>query len=307
MRLTRRDFLRASAAIIAARGLKAMAAPQLEEALAGKVNIPVVWLQGAGCNGDSVSLLNSIYYATAESLLRDTISLKYHPTLMGAAGESAVTAAKTARASGGYILAIEGAIPTGAEGKYCTIWPGMTMQDALITYSENARFILAVGTCAAYGGVAAGSPNPTASKGVSGILNQSKKLINVPGCPAHPDWIVGTIAYLLANGHAPPLDKHRRPKRYFGKCLHDGCEESLDYDDEAERLSQRGCLEGLGCKGASTYADCYKRKFNSGAAGRYGVNWCVEARSPCIGCVQPSFPDGMSPFFVASEDDEDED
>jgi len=122
--LTRRDLLKASAALLAAPGLRAPAAVKLEDALTGKARAPVIWLQGAGCNGDSVSLLNSIYYATAETLLRDMINLKYHPTLMVAAGESAVTAAKTAPTSGGYILAIEGAIPTRADGKYCTIWPG---------------------------------------------------------------------------------------------------------------------------------------------------------------------------------------
>ena len=66
---------------------------------------------------------------------------------------------------------------------------------------------------------------------------------------------------------------------------------------KASMLGQDGCLESLGCKGPSTFSDCYMRQHNSGAAGRNGVNWCVQGRSPCIGCVQPTFPDGMSPFF----------
>ena len=59
-------------------------------------------------------------------------------------------------------------------------------------------------------------------------------------------------------------------------------------------------MEFLGCKGKKTHSDCYMRKWNSGGSGQFGVNWCIGARSPCLGCVEPSFPDGMSPFYVYS-------
>jgi len=300
MTLTRRDFLAASAAIIAAPGLRRSTAAQLQSAMAGESNTPVIWLQGAGCNGDSVSFLNSIYYGTADSILQNIIDLEYHPTLMAAAGELAVSAAEAAKSLGGYILVIEGSIPTGSSGKYCMIWEGMTMQNALTTYAPNASYILAVGTCAAYGGVSAGAPNPTTSTGVVGVLGNLAKIINIPGCPAHPDWVVGTIAYILANHTAPPLDSNRRPTQFFGKKIHDWCSERRRYcgqSHKASQLGQDGCLETLGCKGGSTYADCYMRQFNSGEEGRFGVNWCIGSRSPCVGCVQPNFPDGMSPFF----------
>ena len=68
----------------------------------------------------------------------------------------------------------------------------------------------------------------------------------------------------------------------------------------AGQLSDAGCMEFLGCKGKKTYSDCPLRKWNAGSAGQYGVNWCIGARSPCLGCVEPSFPDGMSPFYVYS-------
>jgi hypothetical protein len=59
-------------------------------------------------------------------------------------------------------------------------------------------------------------------------------------------------------------------------------------------------MELLGCKGKKTYADCPMRKWNSSGTGAHGVNWCVGARNPCLGCVRPDFPDGMSPFYVYS-------
>lgn len=301
MMISRRELLRASAAIVAARALNACGASGLKAILAGTSKAPVIWLQGLGCNGDSVSLLNSIHYTTADNLLLNLVDMKYHPTLMAAAGELAVSAAEEVQAGSGHVLVVEGSIPTGADGKYCMIWPGMSMRDAVIAFSQNAAFVLAVGTCAAYGGMTAGKPNPTSATGVTGVLGNLDKIINIPGCPAHPDWIVGTVAYLLGKGEAPPLDAHRRPLMYFGKRIHDYCEHRHVHCNgnrkEAGMLSLSGCLLQLGCKGPASYADCYMRKFNAAAKGRNGVNWCIGARSPCIGCVQPEFPDGMSPFF----------
>lgn len=300
MNLTRRDFLRATAAIAAAPGLKATSAATLPKVLAGEANVPVVWLQGLGCNGDSVSLLNTVYYMTADELLLNTIDLEYHPTVMAAAGDLAVSAAEDALPTSGYVLVVEGAIPTGAAREYCMIWEGMCMEDAVVAFAAGAGYILAVGTCAAYGGVSAGAPNPAICKGVAGVLGPLGKIVNIPGCPAHPDWIVGTIAYILANNAVPPLDADRRPTQYFGKRIHDWCHERRKYCNtnyKATQLSQAGCLVNLGCRGESTYADCYMRKFNSDQPGRFGGNWCIGARSPCQGCVQPNYPDGMSPFF----------
>ena len=93
MKITRREMLKASAAILASRSLIASGAVALEQALAGVGNVPVIWLQGNGCNGCSVSLLNSIYYTTIDDLLLNTIDLKFHPTMMAGAGDLATSAA----------------------------------------------------------------------------------------------------------------------------------------------------------------------------------------------------------------------
>jgi hydrogenase small subunit len=139
--------------------------------------------------------------------------------------------------------------------------------------------------------------------GVGDIIGQDARLVNLPGCPVHPDWMVGTIAYILANGYLPPLDAQRRPLQYFGKRIHDQCFKRRQYCGEgvfAEQLGDEGCMELLGCKGKQTYSDCPLRKWNSGGPGEYGVSWCIGARSPCLGCVEPDFPDGKSPFYVYS-------
>ena len=303
MRISRREFLKAAAAAAAAGRLAPAALAGLQTVLRGEGGPRVIWLQGAGCDGCAISFLNSVHYASADELLLNTLDVEFQSNLMAAAGDLAVSAAEVAAADPGYVLVVEGAIPTGAGGKYCLLWPGMSMHDALIEFSQNAAFIIALGACASYGGVTGGAPNPTSAFGVGGILGDDPRLINVPGCPAHPDWLVGTIVYLLTNGYVPPLDDYRRPLEYFGKRIHDNCFNRRLYCGEgvfAGKLSDEGCMEFLGCKGKKTYSDCPLRKWNSSGPGEYGVNWCIGARSPCLGCVQPAYPDGMSPFYVYS-------
>jgi len=301
MIISRRDFLRSAAAATVAGKMTPAALAALQKVLRQEGAPRVIWLQGAGCDGCAVSLLNSIHYTTVDSLLLNTIDLEFQSNLMAASGDLAVSAAQAAAAEPGYILVVEGAIPTAAEGRYCMAWTGTTMLGAVQQFSTNAAFIIALGACASYGGVSSGAPNPTQARGVGEILGSDPRLINVPGCPAHPDWAIGTITYLLNNGHVPPLDAHRRPLEYYGRRIHDNCLNRRKYCGTpvfADQLSHEGCMEYLGCKGKHTYSDCPLRKWNSPAQGRSGVNWCIGAHSPCLGCVNPSFPDGMSPFYV---------
>ncbi|UCH36451.1 MAG: hydrogenase small subunit [Armatimonadota bacterium] len=302
MNISRRDFLKGSAAAAAALGI----GPLLfngKQALAAEDGARVVWLQAQGCTGCSVSLLNSIYYTTIDDLLLNTLDLEYHPTVMAAAGEAAVSAAEAAYAQGGYVLVVEGAIPTAVGGEYCYLWPGMTALKGVRRFSENALVTIAVGTCASYGGMAGGSPNPTRAQGVADVVGH-RPVINIPGCPAHPDWVVGTIAYILTHGAIPRLDNLRRPTDYFQHTVHSQCPNRQKFFDRnlfASTLSEEGCLSRLGCKGRWAVSDCPFRRWNSGGAGETGVNWCVGARSPCQGCTEPEFPDGMSPFFTLEE------
>ncbi len=338
MKLTRRDILKASAAVAGAMGLSAVGLTRVQKALgleATAGGLPVVWLQGQSCTGCSVSLLNSRYYATIEDLLLNTLDLDYHPTVMAAAGKAAVDAAKATYDKGGYVLVVEGSIPANASGKYCTIWGTTTALAGVTDYANRAAAILAVGTCACYGGIYAGKPNPTGARGVKATL-PAKTVINIPGCPVNPDWIVGTVAYIIANGKAPALDANGRPTSFFGRRVHDSCPNLADYNNKYSRrqsharnraclschtntdghvstprlLGQTGCMFALGCRGTSTYADCPSRKWNSSGVNKPGVSWCVQSGGPCIGCTEPTFPDGMSPFYQLSgrgvEDEDDE-
>jgi hydrogenase small subunit len=282
MLLSRRDFLKAASALAAAFGLRTADLWAADDAPP-----TVIWLQGQSCSGCSMSLLNYIgSLGTIDKVLQGKLRLAYHPTLMAAAGAAAKAAADSARQAGGYILAVEGGIPQKDGGRYCELWPGTTMLDGVRQFAPQAKYILAVGTCGAFGGIAAAAPNPTGAAGVSAVLgNQfADRIYNIPGCAAHPDWIVGTVAALIS-GNPPAVDRYRRPRTYYGRKLHD-----CQYEDS------RKCLKRSGCKGPLTYSDCKSRLWNAGAKDAAGVNWCLQAGSPCLGCTEPSFPDGMMPF-----------
>ncbi len=301
MRLSRREFLSAAATAVAAGHLAPAALAKLRRVFASRNAPRVIWLQGSGCDGCAISLLNSVHYTTVDDLLVNTVDMQFQSNLMAATGDLAVSAVEAAGAEPGYILIVEGAIPIGAAGRYCMLWPNMSMHDALVQFGANASYIVALGACASFGGVTGGTPNPTDATGVGGIIGANDpRLVNIPGCPAHPDWLVGTLVYIITNGHAPPLDAHRRPLQFYGKRIHDNCFKRREYCGEgifAQQYGDDGCMEFLGCKGKHTYSDCPLRKWNSGGPGEYGVNWCVESRNPCIGCVNPTYPDGMSPFY----------
>lgn len=289
MNTTRRDFLRYCGVSAAALGLTATDLFHLGEALANPNGPSVLWLQGASCTGCSVSLLNRISPTaptTAGDLLINSINLVYHPQLMTAAGAAAVDAVETAYARGGYVLAVEGGVPTafgGAAGWAMSDASGrdVTIADAVKKYAARAAAVMCVGTCASFGGIPASGGNPTGIKSVS--AHTGIRTINIAGCPAHPDWIVWPITQLML-GNSIVVDGSGRPKALYDRPIHSVC--PYKGTEEAKSFGQTNsrCLKELGCRGPETYSQCSSTKWNN------GVNWCIGAGSPCIGCTQPSFP-----------------
>jgi len=257
-----------------------------------KKEFPVIWFQGASCSGCAVSVLNSLSPTIKNVLLDELvpgkhINLLFMPTIMTASGSVALDVVVDAKISkkGEYILIIEGAIP---ESEFAEVGE-KTMESFVEELAKNASAIISLGTCSAFGGIPKGVPNPTKSKSVEEFLklkNIKKPVINIPGCPPHPDWFTGTVANLLLFG-VPQLDELSRPKLFYGKLIHENCERRPYFDKGkfAKKFSDEGCMYELGCKGPYTHADCPIRSWNS------GVNWCVQNGSPCIGCCEPEFPD----------------
>jgi hydrogenase small subunit len=302
MSISRRSFLGYCIASAAALKLSSLDLLKLQAALANPNAPNVIWLHGSGCSGCSVSFLNRITAnasdtlpASAASVLTDSISLVYHPTLMAAAGQTASDAALQAANNGPYILIVEGGIPTAFDGACCWAWSrngeDITIQKVVTALAPGASSIVAVGTCAAFGGVSASGVNPGTVVPLSTAINQPT--LNISGCPPHPDWIVWAIAQLLANGGTLPsnlpLDRHNRPlgtwpDGIYGAEVHAKCPRH-DNPHAATFGIDNQCLIKLGCYGPGTMAPCPTMLWNDGS------NWCIDANANCISCTEPTFPD----------------
>ena len=172
-----------------------------------------MWLEGLACAGCTISLTQSLYPPASEIIL-DKISLRMHDTVMAAAGDLVEAVYDAQIKEGGYILIVEGAIPS-ADDRFCRIG-GRTFKSLVEGAAKNATAVLAVGACSAFGGI----PRATPSKGisVSEALKKAsidKPVINISTCPVHTDHLVGTILYVLVTGKIPELDSKGRPAMYF--------------------------------------------------------------------------------------------
>lgn len=265
--------------------------------------VPVIWLQGATCSGCSVSILNSAHPRIAELLLDEVVpgrhlNLRFQATVMAGAGEPALEVLEEAKEAlrGRFILVVEGALPMAEGGFYGTLGEEPLAKHAA-ALGRAAQAALALGTCAAFGGIFAAKPNPTGCISLGELFERegiSTPLVNLPGCPPHPDWFVGTVATILLTGlEGLELDEYRRPKLFYGKLIHENCPRRAYFDEGkfAKYLSDEGCLYELGCKGPITHADCPLRLWNG------GTNWVIGCGAPCNGCVEPGFPDLVSPFY----------
>ncbi len=271
--------------------------------------LPVIYLQTAACSGCAVSMLNSAS-PTIKNLLIDQvapgvhINLKFHPVVMAAAGDLAIQVMEDTakRQKGGYVLIVDGAVPTADGGVYGAVGERngkpVTMVQRVTEMAQDALAVIAMGTCASFGGIPAAPPNPTGCVSVQKVLAAkgiNKPLVNIPGCPPHPDWLFGTVESIIMFGlpGAEDLDDFLRPKAYYGKLIHENCPRRASFDEGkfAKKLGDEGCLYELGCKGPITHADCPLRRWNS------GTNWIIGAGAPCNGCTQPEFPNEMEPFY----------
>lgn len=294
----RRGFLEFCGAVAAYFALPKSAAAEIATALEKTQKPTLVWLEFQDCAGNTESLLRATKPSVAEIVL-DTLSVDYHETIMAAAGARAEQNLLTVveKLAGQYIAVVEGSIPTGAGGAYCTIGGRSALQIAREVCTHSAATI-AIGTCASYGGLPAAAPNPTGALGVSDAVPDAKNLINLPACPANVENLTALIVHYLTYTRWPALDSQSRPLFAHGKAIHDNCERRAHFDagqyveawgDQAHRAGY--CLYKMGCKGPVAYNNCPVVRWNA------ATNWPIGCGHPCFGCAEPNFWDTMTPFY----------
>jgi hydrogenase small subunit len=264
-------------------------ASRIESALATPVRLPVVWLEFQDCAGNTEALLRASR-PTVSELVLDILSVDYHETIMAAAGNLSEEARDAAFAAGGYLLVVEGSIPTAEDGVYCTIG-GRTAMDILKSASVNAVAVVAAGACAAFGGLPAANPNPTGAKAIMELVTD-KPVLNLPGCPLNPVNLTAVVVHYLTFGELPAMDDLHRPLFAYGSRIHDNCPRRGHFDagefvvawgDEGHRKGW--CLYKMGCKGPVTFHNCPAVEYND------GTSWPIKAGHGCIACSEPEFWD----------------
>lgn len=251
----------------------------------------VIWLSFQECSGCLETLLRSDS-PSLESIIFDFVSLDYQETLMAAAGTAADRTLRDAVAAnkGEYLLAIDGSVPLKDNGVF-SMTGGRSNIDMLREYAASAKAILAIGTCAAYGGIPKASPNPTGAAGIEDVIGDTP-IVNIPGCPPIPEVLTGVLVNFLSFGKLPDMDSLKRPLAYFGTTIHDQCYRRPFYDQakfaktfDDEGARQGWCLFELGCKGPVTHNACASIKWNG------GTSYPIQSGHGCLGCSEPNFWD----------------
>jgi hydrogenase small subunit len=279
----------------------------------------LIWLGGASCEGCTVSVTGATH-PKVEQLLAGAIPGLPRVELIhgllstesGAEWIANLLMAERGELDAPYILTWEGSVlDESAAG--AGSWSGLG-QDPLtgrqVTTSEwldrlapGAAAVIAVGTCAAWGGIPAAVGNPTGARGLTDHLGETFRsaagvpVVNIPGCAPLGDNYTETVAALLLhlNGLAPlpELDDLGRPAWLFTDTVHSSCNR-LRYYEEGVFSTEAGgpaCLVELGCWGPVVQCNIAERGAIDGHGG------CMTMGGICIGCTMPGFPDRFAPLF----------
>jgi hydrogenase small subunit len=180
----------------------------------------------------------------------------------------------------------------------------ITLNEWIDRLAPKAAAVVAVGTCATYGGIPAMKNNPTGAMGVPDYLGwkwRSKAglpVVCIPGCPAQPDNMTETLMYLVFHlagmAPAPELDEQLRPKWLFGRTVRESCNRAGFVEEGSfatEYGSDHRCLVKLGCKGPVVKCNVPLRGWVNGIGG------CPNVGGICMACTMPGFPDKYMPFM----------
>lgn len=264
----------------------------------------ILWLQSGGCGGCSISVLNAEQPDFLSMLKINNINMLWHPSLSEASADEFLDLLSSIENNEISLdaLCIEGSLMRGPNGTghfHMLAGSGRPMIDVVESLTKKARYTVAVGSCAAFGGITMAGNNPGDACGLQyegkqagALLNEKWKsagelpVINIAGCPTHPNWVNETIAQLaMQQLSQDDLDSFNRPRSYTDHLVHHGCSrnEFYEYKASAEQASDLGCMmENMGCLGTQAHADCNIRLWN-------GDGSCLRGGYACINCTSAEF------------------
>ncbi len=289
--------------------------------------VHVFWLAGMSCDGCSIAVLGATQ-PSVESLLTGSlpgvpILYLHHTAVQLEAGDAFVEPmfrAWRGELGAPYVIVYEGSIAdetrAGALGGY---WSAVgeeqdpaTGRQRQIPSAEwvkrlapGAAAVIAIGTCATWGGIPAAYGNPTGAMSMTDFLGHEYRsalglpVVNIPGCSPVGDNFTETVAavllFLQGIGPLPEFDDLGRPAWLFGETVHRNCVRAGYYEEGtfAAEYGDKECLVEVGCWGPVVNCNITSR----GAINHVGG--CMNVGGACIGCTMPGFPDKFAPFYTA--------
>ncbi len=242
----------------------------------------VVWFCAITCNGNTHSFLSA--NSNSFETFLENFDLIYHPSL---SIDKSLDDILSSNEKIDFLL-IEGAISFDKD--FFTISNDSTF-NLLNLLASKSNYVIAVGSCASYGGIHAKFEKNSDIFGLEKGIKQSIKeklkhqIINLTGCPVHPAWILQTLFTLKTFGKIA-LDEESRPTELYGTLAHHGCtrNEYFEWKVEGDFGKKEGCLfYDQGCRAPMTFSSCNKILWND-------ISSKTRAGMPCIGCTQSDFP-----------------
>lgn len=282
------------------------------------------WLAGMSCDGCSISTVGATS-PTAESLMLGNIPgvpkvVLHHPVLAVEAGDEFMAPhhlAAAGKLGKQFVVIYEGSIGdesmNDANGGYWSAQGTIEVDgeqqpfptaDLLKLMAPHAAAVIAIGTCATWGGIPAAAGNVTGSMGLMDFLGKDYRstlglpVVNIPGCAPQGDNVTETVAavlmFLQGIGPLPEFDSLGRPAWLFTDTVHTTCTRGGFYEEGtfAKKYGDKECLVEIGCWGPVVQCNINKRGANNHVGG------CMNIGAPCIGCTMPGFPDNFSPFYT---------
>jgi hydrogenase small subunit len=257
----------------------------------------VVWITGASCDGCTMAMLGAADPGIEDILLGGVpdaprVTL-VHPVLALESGEAYRAQLECAARGelGRFILVLEGSVldeSLAGEGSFSQL--GIQDDQPLTTaawidrLTPHAEAVIAIGSCATWGGIPAAAGNVTGAMGLEEYLGREflsrvgLPVINMPGCAPSGEAFIDTLIYLflhLARLVPLDLDDERRPRWVYS-------EQTTPLPPRADYLPpQTRDVANRPAVGCPVPRQGWMR----------GIGGCASVGGACIGCTARDFAD----------------